>query len=77
MSGNKNEIGGNMITEEDIFVNEVTGKKAVSIYAADYRTWKEREREVFEQYPDAHCTMCPGLGYAGEYWYDIEPYEAK
>ena len=57
---------------DETFVNKNTGKKAISFFAVNYRDWKEREKVVFEEYPNAHCTMCPGLGYAGEYWYDIE-----
>ena len=56
----------------DKFVNKYTNKEAVSFVAYSYADWKAKEKEVKEKYPNARSTSMPGLGYAGEYWYDIE-----
>ena len=66
-----------MVLDFNIFLNKNTGKKAISFFANNYQDWKEKEKKIVEHYPDARCTMLPGLGYAGEYWYDIEKYEEK
>lgn len=56
----------------NIFLNKYTKKKCVSFTANSYADWKEKEKKIQSVYSNARCTSCPGLGYAGEYWYDIE-----
>lgn len=45
--------------------------ECVKFNCYSYSDWKEKEKEIKKEFPDARCVSLPGLGYAGEYWYKI------
>ena len=43
----------------------------VKFFCSSFADWKQKEKEIIKEFPNASCISMPGLGYAGEYWYKI------
>ena len=56
---------------KEIF-NKYMNQTCLSFSAYNYQDWKEKEKQILEEYPNSRCVSLPGLGYAGEFWYTKE-----
>lgn len=61
-----------MLTYTKFVDNECHNGTCVKFFASSYQDWKDKEKEVLKEFPEARCVCLPGLGYAGEYWYSIK-----